>query len=634
MLIQLISGQIERTPKKEDILPDLLHELTTKMTFTPNTHRTIQLNPHTSSSVPVKSDGNGFLGLFATLSNGQKDILSSTNAPLYIGDIDMDELKKFHNFDEVQNSNSNVAKYLKLKNLLDSTKKQLRKKKTLSHSQASRNQLLQNRRLSIEEDPDDKISALQILVKNNIQESLRSQTGTGQMSAKYLVPHADNLNTYNSQVEKPGPISDQLQNLPFLMQDPNQYQSVMINPAANVDTRSLQSHTQNPLNNDMHSTLPFLDNSLPASPNPPLVLASLFNKDYLTPGAVYPAAPALKSVNQNIHTQSPSMQNSPVLTYPSPKQALNLNNLYGTSFVMPSNPQLSITNRIDSFPQSYLQPDGRPTSLSSADSYSQTQSDLGSKLMMAEDEQRSLAAQLAQLKQLEQNLKQNKYQPVNQVQSFLPEPKPTVSSVLTKSLSSFPMNFEDMLSTGLKLAEQSSHKTQNLQHSSHNMQSLQHSRKNLQHSSPSLQSQSVGQMIQPRSSPQSAWSSGPMPSVSHYSDNNRQTDFNPSKQISQKVVGSKPGYNMGQDKQLDEVHQNSIDSEQIHIIGPNCYIMSKNGFKYVGKAPNCDTVDKKKNIKEKGERRDRRQNGRSGSIWDSIKSMPLVNKFAKSFGIK
>ena len=631
MLIQLISGQIERTPKKEDILPDLLHELTTKMTFTPNTHRTIQLNPHTSSSVPVKSDGNGFLGLFATLSNGQKDILSSTNAPLYIGDIDMDELKKFHNFDEVQNSNSNIAKYLKLKNLLDSTKKQLRKKKTLSHSQASRNQLLQNRRLSIEEDPGDKISALQMLVKNNIQESLRSQTGTGQMSAKYLVPHADNLNTYNSQVEKPGPISDQLQNLPFLMQDPNQYQSVMINPAANVDTRSLQSHTQNPLNNDMHSTLPFLDNSLPASPNPPLVLASLFNKDYLTPGAVYPAAPAPKSVNQNIHTQSPSMPNSPVLTYPSPRQTLNLNNLYGTSFEMQSNPQQSISNRIDSFPQSYLQPDGRPTSLSSADSYSQTQSDLGSKLMMAEDEQRSLAAQLAQLKQLEQNLKQNKYHPINQIQSFLPEPQPTVSSVLTKSLSSFPMNFEDMLSTGLKLAEQSSHNMQNLQHSS---QSLQHSRQNLQHSSPSLQSQSVGQMIQPRSSPQSAWSSGPMPSVSHYSDNNRQTDFNPSKQISQKVVESKSGYNMGQDKQLDEVHQNSIDSEQIHIIGPNCYIMSKNGFKYVGKAPNCDSVDKKKNIKEKGERRDRRQNGRSGSIWDSIKSMPLVNKFAKSFGIK
>ena len=126
-----------------------------------------------------------------------------------------------------------------------------------------------------------------------------------------------------------------------------------------------------------------------------------------------------------------------------------------------------------------------------------------------------------------------------------------------------------------------------------------------------------------------------MPSVSHYSDNNGQTDFSSaSKQISQKVVEPKSGYNTGQDKQLDEDHLNSIDSEQIHIIGPNCYIMSKSGFKYVGKAPNCDAVDIKKNLREKGERRDRRQNGRSGSIWDSIKSMPLVNKFAKSFGIK
>ena len=623
----MISGQIERTPKKDDILPDLLQELKTKMTFTPNTHRTIQLNPHTSSSVPVKSDGKGFLGLFATLSNGQKNILSSTNAPLYIGDIDMDELKKFHNFDEVQNSNSKVATYLKLKNLLDSTKKQLRKKKTLSHSQASRDQLLQNRRLSIEEDPDDKIRALQMLVKSNIQESLRSQPGAGQMSAKYLVPHADNLNIYNSQVEKPGPINDQLQNLPFLMQDPSQYQSsVMINPPAYVDTKSLQSHTQNPLNNDIHSTLPFLENSFTGSPNPPLVLTSLLNKNHLTSGAVYPAAPRL--TNQNTYAKSLSIQNSPVLTQPAPKQTFNMNNLYGTSFVIPSNPQLSLTNRMDSFSQSNLQPNPRP-SLSSVDVYTDKkypQGDLGSQLMRAEDEQRSLAMQLAQLKQVEHNLKQNRYQTDNLLQSFLPEaqPQPTVSSVLTKSLSSFPMNFEDMLSTGLKLAEQSSHK----------LHSMQHSSQSLQHTSPSLQTQNVDQMIQPRGSPQSSWSSVPMPSVSHYSDNNGQTDFSPSKQISQKVVEPKSGYNTGQDKQLDEDHLNSIDSEQIHIIGPNCYIMSKSGFKYVGKAPNCDAVDIKKNLRDKGERRDRRQNGRSGSIWDSIKSMPLVNKFAKSFGIK
>ena len=133
LLIIVITGQIERTPKKDDILPDLLQELTTKMSFTPNTHRTIQLNPHTSSSVPVKSDGNGFLGLFATLSNDPAAALSSaTKAPLYLGNIDMEELKKFHDFQEVQDSNSQIAQYLKLKNLLTATKQNLENKKKSS----------------------------------------------------------------------------------------------------------------------------------------------------------------------------------------------------------------------------------------------------------------------------------------------------------------------------------------------------------------------------------------------------------------------------------------------------------------------------------------------------------------------
>ena len=171
-----IAGQIERTPKKDDILPDLLQELTTKMTFTPNTHRTIQLNPHTSSSVPVKSGGNGFLGLFATLSNNPDTAISSTSAPLYLGDIDMEELKKFQNFQEVQNSNSDVAKYLKIKDLLESlgSKQSLEERKKASR-QKIMDKLLQNRRLSVEDDSDEKINALQMLVRSNIDTSLQTQ---------------------------------------------------------------------------------------------------------------------------------------------------------------------------------------------------------------------------------------------------------------------------------------------------------------------------------------------------------------------------------------------------------------------------------------------------------------------------
>ena len=598
------------------------------MTFTPNTHRTIQLNPHTSSSIPVKSDGNGFLGLFATLSNDPKKVLSSTNTPLYIGDIDLEELKKFHNFEDVKNSNSKVATYLKLKDLLDSTKKQLEKKKNSSPIHATRNQLFQNRRLSIEEDPDEKITALQKLVRSNIADSLQAQHGhsvagdqtdlsKGHMPVKYRVPHAVNLNMYNSQVEKPGPVTGQLQHLPFLMQDPNQYQSIMINPQATVDTLSLQSRTQNPLNNDMHSTLPFLEipypdsNSVHPLNNQPLVLNNIFSKGSLSNGAVYPASPLN---NQNTYGKGLPMQNIQALpSLPAQQDNLHVNSLYGTSFVTPT------FSRMDSFPQSHIQPNPIPTPQSSKVPYSHihySKNDLGSQLMRAEDEQRSLAVQLAQLKQVEQKLKKKKN---NLAPNYLPRPQPTVSSTLTKSLTSFPMNFEDMLSTGLKLAEQSS-------------QSLQ----NLQQSSPSLQSQNVAQMIHPRSSPQTSWSSVSIPSMSQYSKTIKKTDdFHPSRQISQKVAQPKSGYSIDQDNQIDEVHLNSIDSGQIHIIGPNCYIMSQNGFKLVGTSPNCVTVDKKeKNKKQKLERNDRRQNGKSGSLWDSIKSMPLVNKFAKTFGIK
>ena len=93
----IISGQIERTPKQEEKLQDLIHELTTRTSFSPNTHRTIQLNPHTSSSVPVKGSqtGDGFLGLFATLSNKAGGVQDTTTTPLYIGNIDLKASQRF-----------------------------------------------------------------------------------------------------------------------------------------------------------------------------------------------------------------------------------------------------------------------------------------------------------------------------------------------------------------------------------------------------------------------------------------------------------------------------------------------------------------------------------------------------------
>merc|ERR1719310_448621 len=97
------------------------------------------------------------------------------------------------------------------------------------------NKLLQNRRLDVDvDDSEDKINALQMLVKSNIKDSLQNQhqylSGTKNDLSKghmaYAIPSASNLNIYNSQVEKPGPgpgAAGQYQNLPFLLTDPGQY---------------------------------------------------------------------------------------------------------------------------------------------------------------------------------------------------------------------------------------------------------------------------------------------------------------------------------------------------------------------------------------------------------------------------
>ena len=660
-LIVIITGQIERTPKKDDILPDLLQELTTKMSFTPNTHRTIQLNPHTSSSVPVKSDGNGFLGLFATLSNDPAAAISSaTKAPLYLGNIDMEELKKFHDFQEVQDSNSQIAQYLKLKNLLTATKQNLENKKKSSRKTIM-NKLLQNRRLDVDDsedqvnplqmlvqygdDSEDKINALQMLVKSNIKDSLQNQhqylSGTKSDLSKshmaYAIPSAGNLNIYNSQVEKPGPpvAAGQLQNLPFLLTDPSPYhhqhsQSIMINPGANVDITSMQSNTPNPVNNDIHSTLPFLDvqpqkNLYSTShKNHPLVLANYNNNNYQMKGSV-----------QSIPINNPEhvhMKQNPVSTgFQYPKNTLNSQNMYGTSFVTPiSHIQHNLAPKLNNYPVSSS--DSGSTSFSSGQGFynfvtqkPQMNSAYSNTLKRAQEEQRQLEAQLAQLKQVEQNLKQNKYgvgsSPINPAIQ-----NENIRSQFPKSLSGFPMNFEDMLSTGLKLAEQSN--------------------KN------SLQNQNLAELIHPRNSnnsPQTSWGSVPISpsnvntasmSQDLYPNQIHSTDdfnFNPSQRIPQEnlmqsnIVQSKMSENS---LETNKIESNSIKSDKIHIIGPNCYLMSNTGFKLVGKAPNCIPTDTKDNHKFKSLLKKQRNHGRSGSIWDSISSIPLVNKFTRTLGIK
>jgi len=270
-----------------------------------------------------------------------------------------------------------------------------------------------------------------------------------------------------------------------------------------------------------------------------------------------------------------------------------------------------------SFPQSV-----NPTGISSLGSQHQFNSvpnnnnALGAKLAEAKMEQKKLEAELARLNALKNNLKIDQF--------TARPPSSTLRSNFPRSLSGFPMNFEDMLSTGLQLAKQSN--------------------KN------SLQNQNVAEQIHPRTPskiPQTSWSSIRTNHVQdmsqdQYSSQYQSTDdFSPSERISPMPQPKQPeklmqSTNLGLEMKNKKTEpgglgSNSIPSDQIHIIGPNCYIMSNGGFKFVGKAPKCVPSDPKSGSSPSIKHRN---HGRSGSIWDSITSIPLVNKFARNFGIK
>ena len=92
-------------------------------------------------------------------------------------------------------------------------------------------------------------------------------------------------------------------------------------------------------------------------------------------------------------------------------------------------------------------------------------------------------------------------------------------------------------------------------------------------------------------------------------------DFRPSKSAKKAAEEKLHGYK--------KPSVNTVDSDQIHIIGPNCYVMTDSGFKLVGAAELCR--EEKASV--------RRRTGPS-SIWDSLTSLPIVNTFAKTLGMR
>ena len=524
--------------------------------------------------------------------------MSIENFPFDVLPQDLQSLQQ----QETGGGQSDLREYLTLKNMLEEKKRKLIEDKKKTSRQKILNKMKQNRRMSLEpeDDSDQKIEALQLLVRSNINDALvKQKPGLMDITAdhmSYVIPSAESLHMYNSQVEKPSMsvISGQaLQNsLPFLVEDPSQYnsQSVMVNPPANIDLSSFQQvNTPSPAS---HSTLPFLKlQPQPVSSQVPSIPFSSF----INP-------------SQSLVQSRPSVNTNP---FQPPASGQN----FQTSFVTPNTRNraysLNTVDRKDSFldspqpPNSFykppvaLGPAGPPLRQNTPQYVSPhfNQLDLDSHLRKAKEEQELLESQLKQLQQVEENLKKSQMSGYNTV------PFTTSSSIkVPKSLGGFPMNFEDMLSTGLELAKQSKGN--------------------------SLSNQHVGEVINPRnfvSKAQSSWKNNQNSKQLPVTRDQGPDGFNPSPLISKNIVQNRP----------HSVNSNTIDTDQIHVIGPNCYVMTANGFKSIGTAPSCIPANQSRGSEGgKTGRQSVRSGGRSGSIWDSISSIPLVNKLTRSFGIK
>jgi len=756
-------GQIERTPTEEDQAKGNIYEQTTKRSFKPNTHRTVQITP--SSSVPVASSNtnqnkDGFLGLFATVSNEPKFSKETTTAPLFLGNIDIEDLRKFQQFQEISGKSDDFQKYMQLQNTVDArereNKKRVSRKQVDQSHSGFRNKSVQkqNRRVSQPpvDDSEQKIEALQMLVSSNIQNSLENQKqlymrqrGLNHQQMKNQMslarPYAENLNIYNNQVEKPPqpPINNgQLQNgMPFLLQDPSQYKSQVIKiNQPNHGFASYPSNTPNPINN-LQSTLPFLD-----TPNIQPMNTKMAQSQngvqpqlnhYTLQSQFKPQAKendnafvfkdnSHKSTNQqqqslyNFNQIQPNYSYMPQQENPSVTQINNFNN-YNKNGVQPIpiadsnlnqnlfNPFTKLENtnfwesRTNSIqPSSYSHnmnlgnsmPDqniqsitaqnneqrraGQETSNYHKDSYGFSQlvngkssgydnnmfsiKDLDTQLKKAREEQKILQVQLNQLKNSGisptlngQTPKQSfLHLPVNQPSFNVGNtPRPKVSSNnafnnpyqtqkyddtrsnYPRKLSGFPMNFEDMINTGLSLAQQKKENSfENPPY--HSLQAV--IPRNLIPSSPTQWKSQQFPQTSPKKQAFSNFQSGVHLSNSQNTHKKQQkTNFNPSKLISQNILESKLSQETLHDNFLGnkDISSNVIDTDQIHIIGPNCYVMTNVGFKSIGKAPYCSQTQtsevsgKKINSKKSF--------SSSGSIWDSLTSIPLVNNFAKTIGI-
>lgn len=77
---------------------------------------------------------------------------------------------------------------------------------------------------------------------------------------------------------------------------------------------------------------------------------------------------------------------------------------------------------------------------------------------------------------------------------------------------------------------------------------------------------------------------------------------------------------------------NSVNSEQIHIIGSKCYTLTPAGLKMLGVYPDCQPTPGVPPVAQLSTKYNMERAASKGSIWDSFGSLPLVKRLAKTLG--
>lgn len=602
----MLSGQIERTPvePQDDFI--VVEDVTTKRTFNPSTHRSIRINPTTAIVDHSKEGANpdGFLGLFATV-NSKAEMTSTT--PKYLGTLDLDDLEQFKKFQRRSNGDpqelkafltqmsSNKGFSKRMSRVHEETGKVKRKSATRKEKKRVSQPL---------DDPDKKIEALQVLVTSNIQNSLaeRRRQYLAQKSTPRPSPGRIHQIHTQEQVEKP-PEYNAAPGLPFLVQEPpslpflpaNQQQSQEFNfvPSNNQGQNYVLLPTASP---------PIYGPTLPATYSftaadsgtfQNLPLSSIFSgnqNSFAAAGDINRQLAEARQEQAELQKRLDQFLVTPQKGFvqPNVNAGLSKNNFVTpninigqshNSFVTPSFNPLQYQNsfvtpstNIEQGYSNFIQPYSQPNS------YTQSAPDSG------------------------------KF-------SFgLQGSSENIPSVMTSNFNSrgdyprtlnfgLPMNFEEMMNTGLSLAKQSQRYKDNSQI--------------LPTSAPAV---TAAPTKAPLNSAMQSWKLQ-QKRVDHSSmsqkskGNERFKDFRPSKTMKKTGQDKMHGYNR-------KPAVNTVDSDQIHIIGPNCYVMTGSGFKLVGASELC-----------REEKASMRRTGPS-SIWDSLTSLPIVNTFAKTLGMR